>query len=89
MPDDLARQENLEELLSGMSVFVEERREEGRMDGDFLTDYLQDVALLTDADSDGEKDQPRVSLMTVHAAKGLEFLLSSWWVWRRTSSQVL
>ena len=71
--DDLARQENLEELLSGMSVFVEERREEGRMDETFLTDYLQDVALLTDADSDGEKDEPRVSLMTVHAAKGLEF----------------
>ena len=71
--DDLARQENLEEFLSGMSAFVEERREEGRMDETFLTDYLQDVALLTDADSDGEKDEPRVSLMTVHAAKGLEF----------------
>ena len=71
--DDLARQENLEEFLSGMSAFVEERREEGRMDEAFLTDYLQDVALLTDADSEGAKDEPRVSLMTVHAAKGLEF----------------
>lgn len=71
--DDLARQENLEEFLGGMSAFVEERREEGRMDEAFLTDYLQDVALLTDADSDGDKDEPRVSLMTVHAAKGLEF----------------
>jgi len=71
--DDLARQENLEEFLSGMSTFVEERREEGRMDEAFLNDYLQDVALLTDADSDGDKDEPRVSLMTVHAAKGLEF----------------
>ena len=71
--DDLARQENLEEFLSGMSAFVEERREEGRMDEAFLTDYLQDVALLTDADSEGGKDEPRVSLMTVHAAKGLEF----------------
>lgn len=71
--DDLARQENLEEFLSGMSAFVEERREEGRFDELFLKDYLQDVALLTDADSDGDKDEPRVSLMTVHAAKGLEF----------------
>ena len=71
--DDLARQENLEEFLGGMSAFVEERREEGRMDEAFLSDYLQDVALLTDADSEGAKDEPRVSLMTVHAAKGLEF----------------
>ena len=71
--DDLARQENLEEFLSGMSAFVEERREEGRFDELFLQDYLQDVALLTDADSDGDKDEPRVFLMTVHAAKGLEF----------------
>ena len=71
--DDLARQENLEEFLSGMSAFVEERREEGRFDELFLQDYLQDVALLTDADNDGDKDEPRVSLMTVHAAKGLEF----------------
>lgn len=71
--DDLSRQENLEEFLSGMSAFVEERREEGRFDELFLQDYLQDVALLTDADSDGDKDEPRVSLMTVHAAKGLEF----------------
>lgn len=71
--DDLARQENLEEFLSGMSAFVGERREEGRFDELFLQDYLQDVALLTDADSDGDKDEPRVSLMTVHAAKGLEF----------------
>ncbi len=66
--DDLARQENLEEFLSGMQTFVAGRQEEA-----YLTDYLQDVALLTDADSEGEKDEPRVSLMTIHAAKGLEF----------------
>lgn len=71
--DDLARQENLEEFLSGMQTFVAGRQEEGRMDEAYLTDYLQDVALLTDADSEGEKNEPRVSLMTVHAAKGLEF----------------
>ncbi len=71
--DDLARQENLEEFLSGMQTFVAGRQEERRMDEAYLTDYLQDVALLTDADSEGEKDEPRVSLMTIHAAKGLEF----------------
>ena len=71
--DDQARQENLAEFLGGMQTFVAERQEEGRMDETFLSDFLQDVALLTDADSDGEKDEPRVSLMTVHAAKGLEF----------------
>lgn len=71
--DDLARQENLEEFLSGMQTFVAGRQEEGRMDEAYLTDYLQDVALLTDADSEGENDEPRVSLMTIHAAKGLEF----------------
>lgn len=71
--DDLARQENLEEFLSGMQTFVAGHQEEGRMDEAYLTDYLQDVALLTDADSEGEKDEPRVSLMTIHAAKGLEF----------------
>lgn len=71
--DDLARQENLEEFLSGMQTFLAGRQEEGRMDEAYLTDYLQDVALLTDADSEGEKDEPRVSLMTIHAAKGLEF----------------
>lgn len=71
--DDLARQENLEEFLSGMQTFVAGRQEEGRMDEAYLTDYLQDVALLTDADSEGEKEEPRVSLMTIHAAKGLEF----------------
>ena len=71
--DDQARQENLAEFLGGMQTFVAERQEEGRMDETFLKDFLQDVALLTDADSDGEKDEPRVSLMTVHAAKGLEF----------------
>ena len=71
--DNLAQQENLEEFLSGMQTFVEERREEGREAEAYLTDYLQDVALLTDLDSKGDDDAPRVSLMTVHAAKGLEF----------------
>lgn len=71
--EDLARQENLEELLGGMQSFVEECREEGREQEAYLTDYLQGVALLTDLDSKGDDDEPRVSLMTVHASKGLEF----------------
>ena len=72
-PEDLDRQENLEELLGGMQSFVEECREEGREQEAYLTDYLQGVALLTDLDSKGDDDEPRVSLMTVHASKGLEF----------------
>ena len=72
-PEDLARQENLEELLGGMQSFVEECREEGREQEAYLTDYLQGVVLLTDLDSKGDDDEPRVSLMTVHASKGLEF----------------
>ena len=72
-PEDLARQENLEELLGGMQSCVEECREEGREQEAYLTDYLQGVALLTDLDSKGDDDEPRVSLMTVHASKGLEF----------------
>ena len=72
-PEDLSRQENLEEFLSGMHDFVEGRREEGQGDQVGLGDFLQEVALLTDLDSDGDDSQPKVSLMTIHSAKGLEF----------------
>lgn len=72
-PEDLSRQENLEEFLSAMQDFVEERREEGQGDQISLNDFLQEVALLTDLDSEGDADQPKVSLMTIHSAKGLEF----------------
>ena len=72
-PDDLSRQENLEEFLGGMQDFVEGRREEGMENEILLPDFLQEVALLTDLDSDDGVDQPKVALMTVHAAKGLEF----------------
>jgi len=72
-PEYLSRQENLEEFLSGMQSFVESRREEDEGDHVALSDFLQEVALLTDLDSDGDEDQPKVSLMTIHAAKGLEF----------------
>jgi len=72
-PEDLSRQENLEEFLGGMQDFVESRREEGREDETGLSDFLQEVALLTDLDSEGDEEQPKVTLMTIHSAKGLEF----------------
>ena len=72
-PEDLSRQENLEEFLAAMQDFVESRREEDQGDQIALSDFLQEVALLTDLDSEGDADQPKVSLMTIHSAKGLEF----------------
>jgi DNA helicase-2/ATP-dependent DNA helicase PcrA len=72
-PEDLSRQENLEEFLGGMQDFVENRKEEDRENEIGLGDFLQEVALLTDLDSDGDADQPKVTLMTIHSAKGLEF----------------
>ncbi len=72
-PEDISRQENLEEFLSGMQDFVESRREEGQGDQVALADFLQEVSLLTDLDSEGDAEQPKVSLMTIHSAKGLEF----------------
>ena len=72
-PEDLSRQENLEEFLGGMQDFVESRREEGLERETGLGDFLQEVALLTDLDSDKDDTQPKVVLMTIHAAKGLEF----------------
>ncbi|MBP3212960.1 MAG: UvrD-helicase domain-containing protein [Prevotella sp.] len=70
--DDLARQQNLEEFMNGLQDFVDTRREEGREDEVLLPDFLQEVSLLTDLDSD-DGSESRVALMTVHAAKGLEF----------------
>lgn len=71
-PDDLSRQENLDEFLAGMQDFVEGRKEEGLENEVYLTDFLQEVSLLTDIDSEDDSDS-KVSLMTIHAAKGLEF----------------
>ena len=72
-PEDVSRQENLEEFLSGMQDFVESRKEENLANEVYMSDFLQEVALLTDLDSEGDAEQPKVSLMTVHSAKGLEF----------------
>ena len=73
-PEDISRQENLEEFLSGMQDFVESRREEDMGDEVYLPDFLQEVALLTDLDSDVGDSNDKVTLMTIHSAKGLEFL---------------
>ena len=72
-PEDISRQENLEEFLGGMQDFVESRREEGMEGQTSISDFLQEVALLTDLDSDTDETQSKVSLMTIHSAKGLEF----------------
>ena len=72
-PEDISRQENLEEFLSGMQDFVESRREEDMGDEVYLPDFLQEVALLTDLDSDDGDSNDKVVLMTIHSAKGLEF----------------
>ncbi len=71
-PDDISRQENLQEMLDGISSFVETRKEEG--ESCLLTDYLSEVSLLSDMDEDKDTDnESKVTLMTIHSAKGLEF----------------
>ena len=72
-PEDISRQENLEEFLNGMQDFVESRKEEDMGDHIYLPDFLQEVALLTDLDSDEGDENDKVTLMTIHSAKGLEF----------------
>lgn len=71
-PDDISRQENLQELLDSLREFVDTRREEGDEEHLYLADFLQEVSLMTDLDSDDGSDD-KVVLMTIHAAKGLEF----------------
>ena len=70
--EGVSRQENVQELMDGMHDFLRSRQEEGD-EAVMLTDFLSDVALLTDQDNTEEDDTPKVTLMTVHAAKGLEF----------------
>lgn len=72
-PEDISRQENLEEFLGGMKDFVDSRCEEDRGEEVYLTDFLQEVALLTDLDSEEGDENDKVTLMTIHSAKGLEF----------------
>ncbi|MCR4920133.1 MAG: UvrD-helicase domain-containing protein [Bacteroidaceae bacterium] len=70
-PEDLSRQENLQELMDGISAFVQQHTEEGL--GILLTHYLQEVSLLSDQDEDDSEGNEKVTLMTIHSAKGLEF----------------
>lgn len=69
-PENVSRYENVEELLNGIKDFTDNSEREGEMT---LGDYLQEVTLLTDADQEGEEDKNKVTLMTIHSAKGLEF----------------
>lgn len=71
-PENLSRKENIEELVNGMNDFCAQRLEEGNTHV-LLGDFLSEVSLLTDQDSDKEGDDEKITLMTVHAAKGLEF----------------
>lgn len=71
-PENLSRKENIEELANGMGDFCAQRQEEGNTDIT-LSDFLSEVSLLTDQDSDKDGDDAKITLMTVHSAKGLEF----------------
>lgn len=71
-PENLSRKENIEELVNGMSDFCAQRQEEGNPNV-LLGDFLSEVSLLTDQDSDKDGDDEKITLMTVHLAKGLEF----------------
>lgn len=71
-PENLSRKENIEELVNGISDFCSQRQEEGNPNI-LLGDFLSEVSLLTDQDSDKNGDDEKITLMTVHSAKGLEF----------------
>ena len=71
-PESLSRQENIEEMMNGINDFCDTRKEEGN-DHVFLTDYLSEISLLSDQDEEKDEDTPKVTLMTIHSAKGLEF----------------
>ena len=73
-PENMSRQENIEELVNGMRDFCDGRQEEGNPHV-LLSDYLSEIALLTDQDEEQGEAQPKVTLMTIHSAKGLEFPL--------------
>ncbi|NLP58746.1 UvrD-helicase domain-containing protein [Lutibacter sp. B1] len=70
-PEGVSRVENVQELLNGIKDFIEIQKQ--KEEDDSLAFFLEDVALATDFDSEKKDDEPRVSLMTIHLAKGLEF----------------
>lgn len=67
------RQENIQELLGGIQEYVAAGKEEGRDGSASMADFLQEVSLWSDQDEDKAKDEPKITLMTIHSAKGLEF----------------
>ncbi len=71
-PENISRQENIEELLNGVREFCALRQEAGEGQAS-LSDFLAEIALATDQDNGDETEQEKVTLMTVHASKGLEF----------------
>ena len=72
-PEDISRQENLLELLDGMQQFVDDRREQEGEGHDLMTHYLQEVSLISDLEESDDESSEKLSLMTIHSAKGLEF----------------
>jgi DNA helicase-2/ATP-dependent DNA helicase PcrA len=73
-PEGISRYENIQELLNGLKEFTEtENEEEEDVTPRGLAEFLQDVALLTNADNEKDEDRDKVTLMTIHSAKGLEF----------------
>lgn len=73
-PENISRKENLTELLNSLDDFVRTKEEEENSDDMSMSDFLAEVSLLTDQDRDDDEDsEAHVTLMTVHAAKGLEF----------------
>ncbi|MGQ1785403.1 ATP-dependent helicase [Saccharicrinis sp. GN24d3] len=70
-PEAVARQENIQELLNGIQEFTNNRLEEGGETG--LVNFLEEVSLLTDQDNESDDDINKVTLMTIHSSKGLEF----------------
>ncbi|CAL2101093.1 ATP-dependent DNA helicase PcrA [Tenacibaculum sp. 190130A14a] len=70
-PESITKVENVQELLNGIKDFISDKIEEG-LDAS-LTAFLEDVALATDFDSEKQDEEPRVSLMTIHLSKGLEY----------------
>lgn len=72
-PEGISRYENIQELLNGLKEFTEKADEEGEIKEKYLPEFMEDIALLTDSDNEDKNDRNKVSLMTIHLAKGLEF----------------
>jgi DNA helicase-2/ATP-dependent DNA helicase PcrA len=71
-PEEVERYQNIEELLSGIQAFTS--KDDGNQSVKTLSEFMMDVALLTDADNSSDEDKNKISLMTIHSSKGLEFM---------------